>query len=200
MEHLLREASMLLYRTVVLYLTVVIMVRLVGKRTVAQLAPFDLAVIIIAGSVAAIPIENSDLSVMSGIVPIMMLGLLQYTVAWLNMKSRWFEKLTQGTSTVLVQDGQVLEENLKKERITMSDLNIVLRQKEVEHLADVELATIEPDGMISVIKKKKAQPLTPQDLQSGTLKSLDLIRSQNAFRSRERLNWLVSEIGRKNGL
>lgn len=200
MEHLLREASMLLYRTVVLYLTVVIMVRLVGKRTVAQLAPFDLAVIIIAGSVAAIPIENSDLSVMSGIVPIMMLGLLQYTVAWLNMKSRWFEKLTQGTSTVLVQDGQVLEENLKKERITMSDLNIVLRQKEVEHLADVELATIEPDGMISVIKKKKAQPLTPQDLQSGTLKYLDLIRSQNAFRSRERLNWLVSEIGRKNGL
>ncbi|MGB9867889.1 MAG: DUF421 domain-containing protein [Bacillota bacterium] len=189
---------MLLFRTVVLYLTVVVMVRIVGKRTVAQLAPFDLAVIIIAGSVAAIPIENKELGVMSGIVPIAMLGLLQYAVAWLNVRSRWFEKLTQGTSTVLVQDGQVLEENLRKERITMSDLNIVLRQKEVEHLADVELATIEPDGMISVIKKKQAQPLTPQQLQSGALKYLELIWLENYRRSQQTFNQLLGEACRKS--
>ncbi|HHV79959.1 MAG TPA: DUF421 domain-containing protein [Firmicutes bacterium] len=194
MQHLLADIWIGVYRTVILYITVIVMVRLVGKRTVAQLAPFDLAVIIIAGSVAAIPIENADLSVVSGIVPIAMLGILQYFLAWLNMRSRLLEKITQGTSTVLVQDGQILEENLKKERITMSDLNIMLRQKDVEKIGDVELATIEPDGMVSVIKKKQAQPITTEELQNSVLTHLNDILSQNACRSRQRFEELFSHL------
>jgi len=194
------DLAIVAYRTVILYFVSLIVVRLVGKRSIGQMAPFDLVVIIIIGSVAAIPIEEPQTRVLNAALSIALLGALEFLVSWLNMRHRGLEKATQGMSTVLVQDGQILEENLKRERITLSDLYIALREKEVEDVKDVQLATLEPDGKVSVIKKKEKQPVTPEDLQVLTLNRLDALMVQNMHRMRSEAEAIFKEADGRPGI
>ncbi|NPV71570.1 MAG: DUF421 domain-containing protein [Firmicutes bacterium] len=188
------------YRTIILYIVSLTVVRLVGKRSIGQMAPFDLVVIIIIGSVAAIPIEEKRIRVLDAALSIAILGALEYTVATLNMRFRKLEKITQGQSTVLVQDGQILEENLRREKITLADLYIGLRQKDTDDIQDVQLAVLEPDGKVSVIKKKEKQPVTPETIQVLTLNRLDALMVQGIHRARARADDLFEEVGRRSRL
>ncbi|MEW6723460.1 MAG: YetF domain-containing protein [Bacillota bacterium] len=182
-----REALGIGYRTIVLYFVTLLVVRMMGKRSVANLAPFDLAVIIIAGSAAALPMEEERIGMIHGIVPLLLLGALQLIVSWVNLKWRTAEKITQGIGTLLVKNGQVIEENLRRERITMTDLTIILREKGVDHIADVQEARIEPTGNYSVILKAEARPVTPRDLDERGLSQLNGIIDQNLSRLRQEL-------------
>lgn len=164
-----------------------------GKRTVANLAPFDLVVIIIMGSIAAIPIEEREIDLLHGLWPITLLALFQFIMAMLNMRYRKVERVTQGISTLLVKDGQVMDDNLKKERMTMADLIIVLREKDVTNIDDVWEARLEPTGNVSVIKKKETQPITPKDLESRSFASVDLVIERNLQRLRGELQRVIDE-------
>ncbi|HHY41847.1 MAG TPA: DUF421 domain-containing protein [Thermoanaerobacterales bacterium] len=152
------------YKSIILFTVSLVVVRLMGKRTVAQLSPFDLIFIIIMGSAIAIPLEDHDIRLTHGIVPVIITSLLNYMLAIIITKNRAIENFIQGTSRVLVRKGEVLLGNLKKERITMADLLILLREKDVTNINEVEEATIEPNGKLSVIKKKYMQTVTPRDL------------------------------------
>lgn len=183
----------LTYRTVILYLLSLITVRVMGKRTIANLAPFDLVVIIIMGSVAAIPIEERDIDLLHGVWPIILLTAFQYVFALINMKSRRFETLTQGVSRLLIKNGVILEDNMKLERMTMADLVITLREKDVTNIDDVWEARLEPTGNVSVIKKKEKQPLTAQDLEQKSYASVDLVIERNLARMRGELLRVMEE-------
>lgn len=182
------------YRTIILYTLTLVVVRIMGKRSIAQLAPFDLVVMIIVGSVAAIPIEEIDRDIWSGLVSILTLGLLQYILAVLTMRSRLIEKVTQGVPTVLVRNGQILEDNMEKERVTEADLNITLREQGIDDIGDVEIAALEPHGLISVIKKKEAQPLTAKDISSETLEEMSLVIQENLARMQFQMKELQAQI------
>lgn len=153
-----------LYESSVLFAVSLIIVRLMGKRTLAQLSPFDLLYVIIMGAAIAIPLEDEKMKLSCGIIPVMVLTVLNYILSILITKNRKIENLLQGPSTVLVRDGDVIVENLKKERITMADLLLMLRENDVWNINEVEEATIEPNGKLSVIKKKYMQAATPMDL------------------------------------
>lgn len=162
---LLKEFYMHTYESFILFGVSLVLVRLMGKRTIAQLSPFDLIVLIIMGAAVAIPLEDRRIKLSCGIIPITVISLLNYGLSVLITKSRKIENLLQGVSTVLVQNGEVNIKNLKKERITIADLLIMLREKDVTNINEVEEATIEPNGKLSVIKKKEMQNLTPNDLE-----------------------------------
>ncbi|ADL07547.1 YetF domain-containing protein [Thermosediminibacter oceani] len=164
MNALLKEFMLLAYRSVILFTTSLVLVRIMGKRTIAQLSPFDLILIIIMGSAIAIPLEDFQIPLSFGIIPVIVISVLNYLLAILIMKNRKLENLLQGTSTVLVKDGEVIVQNLKKERITIADLLILLREKNVTDINEVQEATIEPNGKLSILKKKDREPVTPKDL------------------------------------
>ena len=165
-------------RSVIMYFLALVAVRFMGKRSIGQLAPFDLVVIIIMGSVAALPLEETTINPVKGIVPIVVMSVLQYILSVINMHWRGAEKVTQGMSTPLIMNGQILHENLKRERVSLADLHIVLRQQGADRVEDVALAVLEPTGEVSVIKKKEAQPVTPRDMELMTLSRMDTVRQQ----------------------
>lgn len=172
-------------RSLLMFFLTLAAVRISGKRSVGQLAPFDLTLIIMMGSVAALPLEDEEISIWAGIVPIVVLALLEYLLSMITVRWRNVEKVTQGQSTPIVLNGQILYDNLKHERVSEADLHIVLRQAGAERIEDIALAVLEPTGQCSVIKKKESQPITVRDVDLLTLSRLDTIRSQVAGRNRE---------------
>jgi len=161
---MLKEVLVLSLRSVILFVVSLLLVRIMGKRTIAQLSPFDLILIIILGSAIAIPLEDLKISLNYGIIPVVVMSILNYLLAIIITKNRNFEKIFQGTSTVLIKDGEVIVRNLKKERITIADLLILLREKNVTDINEVQEATIEPNGKLSILKKKEREAVTLKDL------------------------------------
>lgn len=191
---LLVDVGKIFLQTTLLYFLVLVVFRLMGKRTLGNLAPFDIAVIIMVGEAAMIPIAEERVPLLRGIIPIITLGFLQIILTVINMYSRGFEKATQGTSTILVKNGKILAENLRKERVTLADLAIGLREKEVENLSDVREARLEPTGKISVIKEKRAQPVTPGDVNLLTMMRLEAILEENVQRLRGEMTRFIQEL------
>jgi uncharacterized membrane protein YcaP (DUF421 family) len=179
-------------RTLILYFLALIVVRVMGKRSIANLAPFDLVVIIMIGSAAAIPMEQ-DVTLLHGVIPVVLLGVAQYVVSLINMYSRGVERITQGIPVVLVQNGKVLWENLKKERVTLEDLRIMLREAGVSNINDVQEARLEPNGKISVIKTKESSPLTPKDLQDLAMLRIDAVLQETARNLRNEIPGMFAE-------
>lgn len=174
------------FRSVVMFFLTLVAVRAMGKRSIAQLAPFDLTVIIIIGSAAALPLEEESISLWNGIVPILILSFLQYLLSVINLHWRGAEKVTQGMSTPLVVNGQIMHDNRKMERVSLSDLHIVLREKGVDRIEDVALAVLEPTGEVSVIFKKEARPVTVKDMDISNISRINDIMALSSERLRKR--------------
>jgi uncharacterized membrane protein YcaP (DUF421 family) len=145
--------------TVFLYFFILAMLRWSGKRSLGNMAPFDFVVIIMAGEAAALALEEQK-GVMHAVVPIAVLAGLEVLVALTNMKSRAVERVTQGTPTVLVQGGRIDFAALRKERLTQVDLKSLLRDKDVDDLAVVQEARLEPTGRLTVTLYPAEKPLT----------------------------------------
>lgn len=148
------ELGILVYRTAILYVVALMVFRLMGKRTLAKMGPFDFAVIIMIGEAVAIGMEDVKTPLLNAIGITVALGVLQYILTWLNVRFKWLERLTQGVPTKLISNGRVDEPKLVRERISDTDLVMELRQKNITALEDVEAAYLEPTGEISI---KKAQ-------------------------------------------
>lgn len=153
-----------IFKSIALFIVSLILIRLMGKRTIAQLSPFDMIVIIIMGASIAIPLEDDKLHLGHGITPVAIITALNYLLSLLIASNRKLENFFQGTSTVMVRDGEAIIRNMKRERITMADLLILLREKNVTNINEVQEATLEPNGKLSVIKKRVHQPITGYDL------------------------------------
>lgn len=158
----------LLLRALVLFALSLLAIRVMGKRTIGQLSPFDLLVIIILGSAAVIPMEEEKTPFTHGLIPIVIIAALNFLISKVILRSRWAENFLQGKPSVLVENGEVITKNLKQERVSMADLLIMLREKNVTNIADVQEAVLEPNGQLSVLLKPERQPLTPQDLGLST--------------------------------
>ncbi len=163
-----------LWRTGLLYVLAFTVFRLMGKRSISHLAPFDIAVVIIIGEAVAIGIEEIDKPIWNAVISIITLGALQFGLTWLNTKWRTGEKVSQGVATVLVRDGKMLMKAMGKEHMSKADLTIALREQGYEKLEDVRIARIEPTGHLSVLPVDQMKPVTVKDLglpQGETLKS-----------------------------
>jgi len=139
-----------------------------GKQQVAQLTFFDYIVGITIGSIAAtlsVQVNENTLATLAGMGTWSILAII---LAVLGIHSTWVRKVVDGEATVVVENGKVLEENLKRIRIPMDGLISELRTKDVFNIADVEFAMFEPGGKISIQKKSQKQPLTPGDLNLPT--------------------------------
>jgi len=184
---LVKHVPVLIIRTLLTFLVVLFVVRWTGKRSIANLAPFDLAMVILIGEVAAIPVSDLKVDLLHGILPVVLIGALHVGTTSIAVHSTFFERLTEGVPTLLVKNGKVLKKNLFKERVSMADLMTALRHKEVTSIEDVKEAWIEHAGGVSVIRKHEVDAATPRDLK----KAIEEIVQAHSARMRQELEELI---------
>lgn len=166
------EIWAVLGRTAVLYVLTFLVLRGMGKRTVGNMAPFDVTVVVFMGEALALGVEEVRKPILTAVFPIVFLGLLQMGLTYVNLKFRPMERFTQGESRVLVKDGQILWQNLARERFTEEDLFIGLREAGVDRVQDVKEARLEPTGKVSVILADEAAPVTPRQLSPSQIRAM----------------------------
>lgn len=152
-----------LIRSILLYIIVLIVMRIMGKREIGQMQPFELAISIMIADLASIPMADVGIPISNGIIPILGLLVMHLLISFINMKSMKARGVLCGKPTILIYRGKIDEQALKKERITLNELQEKLRGNNVFHLGDVEYAILETSGQISVIEKPNKRTTIPED-------------------------------------
>ncbi|MFW6269652.1 MAG: DUF421 domain-containing protein [Bacillota bacterium] len=155
-------------RTFILYTTVIIVIRLMGKRQIGELQPFELAITIMISALAAIPIEDIGIPLVYSFIHILLLLGFQEILSYLSLKSTKARSIICGTPSVVIRNGKLIQEELSSLRININDLIELLRIKGYHTLEDVEYAIMETTGELSVIPKSQKRPVTPEDLEIDT--------------------------------
>ncbi len=149
-----------LLRTVILYLLIILGIRLMGKRQVGELEPSELVLALIIADLAAVPMQDLGIPLLAGIVPIFTLLALTMAISVLNLRSLRFRALLCGRPSVVVEDGIVIERELRRNRFTLDELMEELRLKGVTDLRSVRYAILETNGQLSVLPRAEERPIT----------------------------------------
>lgn len=163
-------------RTLILYAAVLFAVRMMGKSELSKMSPFQMVVLFMIAELAAIPIDSTSASLVNGVMAIFTLMFLQIMISFLSTKFEWFKNFVTDKPSVLIEKGRINIKELKKLRITNTDLMEQLRLENCPSLADVEYAIMESNGQLTVIPKAENKPVTPKDIElavtEGTLPKL----------------------------
>jgi uncharacterized membrane protein YcaP (DUF421 family) len=160
----MNEYTHIIVSSILFVVTLFTITKIGGKKQLSELSFFEYVSGITIGSIAGETIMGLDGNLFHGVLAIFIFGSFTYFHDLIGIKSKKFRDFFEGNATVLIKEGKVLEENLKKEKYTIDELNSLLRQKNVFKTADVEFAVLEPKGDLSVLLKRELQPITPKDL------------------------------------
>ena len=140
-------------RTATVYLVLLVLLRITGKRQVGQLTPFDLLLLLLLANAVQNAMTGTDTSVPGGLIAAGTLFVVNMVVAWVTRRSRGAANLVEGTPTLLIRHGEILKQNLNSEGITQEDLIRALREHGLEQVNMVRAAILEVDGTISVMRE-----------------------------------------------
>ncbi|MER2080266.1 MAG: DUF421 domain-containing protein [Ruminococcus sp.] len=140
-------------RTLILYAFIIVAIRLMGKRQISDMQPSELVVTLVVSDIASLPMQNTSQPLLSGVIPVMVLVALEILTSVIMMKSRRFRRLVCGNPVVVIEDGKLLQGQLRRLRMTTEDLFAQLRQQNIFSLADVQYCIVETNGMVSVLEK-----------------------------------------------
>lgn len=138
-------------RTLVVYVLVLVGLRLAGKREVGQMTPFDLVVVLLIANAVQKAMVGPDDSLTGGLIAAGVLLTANYTLAFASDRIPWLRQAVEGTPTLLISDGRLIEKNLRSERLDVDEVRMAMREHGVEHIEDVRLAVLETDGSISIV-------------------------------------------------
>lgn len=197
--------AIVLIRTVILYLIVLFVIRIMGKGELSKMSPFQLIVVFMIAELASIPIESPDVSMITGVSAIFTLLFLQVLISFLSIKSEKFKTFFNGKPSVLIDNGELNLKELKALRITINDLMEQLRIGGSPSISDVDYAIMESNGDLSIIQKPGKRSITPDDIALDTDPEImpavfisdGVIYSKNVIRSGWDMNKLKSELSAK---
>ena len=150
-------------RTILLYVFIILAVRLMGKRQISDLQPSELVITLVISDIAAIPMQNTSQPLLSGIVPVLVLVALEIAASVFMMKNSTFRKLICGSPIVVIRDGQILQSQMKRLRLTTEDLCVQLRQQGFFSLEDVQYCIVETNGSVSVLEQPESRKPVASD-------------------------------------
>ena len=193
-------------RVTILYIVVLIIMRLMGKREIGQMQPFELVIAIMIADLASIPMSDTGIPISNGIIPILALLLFQLIISIINLKSIRTREIVCGKPRILIYRGKIDEKALKKEKITINELQEKLRQKNIFTLRDVEYAILETSGDVSVIQKPEKRNTIPEDFKiipeyEGIPYDLVIdgrVMESNLKKIGKNMNWLKNELKKLN--
>jgi uncharacterized membrane protein YcaP (DUF421 family) len=143
----------LVIRATVVFFFVFLVTRVVGRRELSQLEPFDLILLVVVGDLVQQGVTQSDESVTGALIVIATIALLSIAVSWISFRSRRVRTITEGEPIVLVQDGRPIERNMSRQRITLEDIQEEARQAQITSVDDLRWAILEDGGRISCIPR-----------------------------------------------
>ncbi|MBQ6867438.1 MAG: DUF421 domain-containing protein [Clostridia bacterium] len=194
-------------RTLILYIFVIAAIRMMGKRQVGEMQPTELVITILVSAVASVPMQNLDIPLSYGVVPILTLISAEIFVSFIALKIPRFREILTGKPVIIIVDGVIDQKALKATRLSVEELQEDLRLKDVFDLASVRLARLETNGQLSVLLKDRNQPVTPE-IMGQKVKDSPVYYTVIADRYVNRdafdilgidMNWIESEI-KKNGI
>ena len=150
-------------RTVFFYFVLLLVIRLMGKRQIGQMEPSEFVVSMMVANLATIPMEDDGIALFAGFVPICVILGTELVLSFLNLKSSRIRKLLCGKPVILIENGNILQQNLRKTRITLDELTGHLREKDVLDLKSVQYAILETNGNLSVFPYPKEMPASARD-------------------------------------
>jgi uncharacterized membrane protein YcaP (DUF421 family) len=140
-------------RSIVLFFFVYLLMRVLGRRELSSLEPFDLILLIVLGDAIQQGLTQDDYSVTGSMIVISTIGILAVLTSYLNFRVPWVRRVLDGRPIVLMQDGKVIDRNMRRERITEGEIAEAARGQQIASLEDVKWAVFEPSGKISFIMK-----------------------------------------------
>lgn len=150
-------------RTIILYLVLIVVIRLMGKRQIGQMEPAEFVVTMLVANLAAIPMQDGGIPLFSGFVPIVTVLGVELILSHLSLRSLRVRKLLCGKPVILIENGNIMQENLRKTRVTMDELTGHLREAGVLDITAVQYAIMETDGILSVFPYPKERPATAEE-------------------------------------
>lgn len=161
----------IVFRTLFLFFALLLMLRLMGKRQIGQLQPYEFSLTLIAADLVTSPISDINTPLLWGIIPIYVLLLFGLILSFISLKSNIARKFICGSPRVLIDNGVILEKSLHAVRYTLSDLLEQLRSKDIFDVSQVHYAILETNGQISVILKENNRQVTVEDLNINSKQS-----------------------------
>ena len=156
--------SVVLIRSIMLYILVIFAVRLMGKRQLGELQPSELVITILVSNIATLPIEDVNIPIIVGVTPILALVCFEVMVSWLNLKLPRLRKLISGSPKIIVRNGCIERDILRELRFSADDLLMALRSKDIFDISEVQFAIVETTGSVSVMKKPSEDTPTRSDM------------------------------------
>ena len=193
-------------RTLILYATVVISMRIMGKRQIGELQPSELVVAIMISDLASVPMQDIDTPLVWGILPVFTLIVTEVLLSYWSLKNKKAREILTGKPNIVIYNGRIVESELERLRFNINDLMSELRLNNCYDISEVAAAIIETSGKLSVIKKAGADTVTVDDLSRSKPKkdglpciivtdgSLDEAELKRAKRSEA---WLRAELSKK---
>lgn len=189
---------MIVFRTIFLYILILAIFRLMGKREIGELSILDLVVFIMIGEMAVVAIERPKNPLLHTVIPMVLLMFIQITLAIFSLKSKKFRNLVDGQPSIIINRGKIDEAAMRKQRYNFDDLMTQLREKDIRSIADVEFAILESSGSLSVIEKLKNSKEEPQKGDITIPLILDgAIEEENLKRIDKTNLWLRQELKKK---
>ena len=157
-------------RTLILYGAVIVSLRVMGKRQLGELQPSELVVAIMISDLASVPMQDIDIPLMWGILPVLTLLIAEVLLSFISLKSKWARRFLSGEPSIVIYDGTIIESELLRLRFNVNDLLSELRLNGCHDISDVAAAVVETGGKLSVIQKTGARGVTVDDLKRKEIK------------------------------
>ena len=192
-------------RTIVLHLVLVAVIRFMGKRQIGQMEASEFVVTMLVANLAAVPMQNGSIPLVSGVIPIVTVLGLELVLSGLSLRSIRLRKLLCGKPVILIENGQLLQQNLRKTRVTLDELMGLLREKDVLDFRCVQYAILETSGNLSVFPYPKEKPASAKDagISAGkqylpvTLISDGCLLEENLLKAKKDTRWVQKVLAEK---
>lgn len=196
----------LIFRTTILYFISILALRLMGKRQIGELQPFELVIAIMISELASMPMQDSRMPLINGIIPVLTLLILQIIISVVQLKSEKVQKLICGKPSILIENGIINIQELRHQRINVNDLMEELRLNGYFNIQDIEYAILETSGQLSIIPNSQLTPVKRQDLGINvpqeklpiTLILDGKINEENLSKANKNMNWLNNQLHKNN--
>lgn len=150
-------------RAVLLYLILIFTIRLMGKRQIGQLEPSEFVVTMLIADLAAIPMQDSAVPLLSGLIPILTILSVELLLSYFSMRSSWIRRVFCGKPVILMEEGKIIGRNLRRTRISVDELTEHLRELGIVELSEVKYAILETNGKISILLYSEYNPPSAKD-------------------------------------
>jgi len=144
----------LIFRALILFFFLLLLMRVTGRRELSSLQPFDLILLIVVGDALQQGLTQDDYSVTGAILTISTIATMQVALSWISFRFNWARPVLEGEPIVLVQDGKPIEKNMRRERLTLDDVTEEMRIQQIGSLDEVQWAVLETGGQMSFVKKQ----------------------------------------------